>query len=212
MNKTEVLHRISESGILPVIRADSADEAKGLIHAIVAGGITTIEVTLTVPGAVELIAELSEDDDLLVGAGTVLHSDSARQCIEAGARFIISPATDLETIRSCNDAGIAVMPGALTPTEILKAWNAGADLVKVFPVNSMGGPGYLRALRGPLPQVKIIATGGVTIDNAAEYIRAGAEALGIGGDLVDVAALRRGHAAGITNAARSLVTALADLT
>jgi 2-dehydro-3-deoxyphosphogluconate aldolase / (4S)-4-hydroxy-2-oxoglutarate aldolase len=202
MNKAEVLRQISESRILPVVRASSSAEARSLISAIAAGGIRTIEVTMTVPGAVDLIAELSVDTDLLVGAGTVLDAQTAEECIVAGARFVISPATDLDTIRYCNEADVAVMPGALTPTEIVTAWNAGADIVKVFPASSMGGPSYLRALKAPLPHIKMIPTGGVGIDNAAEYIRAGAEAVGVGGELV------RGDIESITEAARAYLLAV----
>ncbi len=208
MTKTEVLRRITESGILPVIRADSAEEAKALVDAIAAGGIKTIEITMTVPGAVELIAELSNDADLLVGAGTVLDAETARRCVDAGARFIISPATNLETIRYCDEVSVAVMPGALTPTEIVTAWDSGADVVKVFPVSAMGGPNYLRALKAPLPHIKLIPTGGVNIENAADYIRAGAEAVGVGGELVNLNALRRGDTASITSAAKAYIAAI----
>jgi 2-dehydro-3-deoxyphosphogluconate aldolase/(4S)-4-hydroxy-2-oxoglutarate aldolase len=209
MTKADVLRCISASRILPVIRADSIDDARELVRAIGAGGIKTIEITMTVPGAVELIAELSGDPDLLIGAGTVLDPENAERCIEAGARFIISPATNLETIRCCNDADVAVMPGALTPTEILDAWNAGADIVKVFPASSMGGPAYLRALKGPLPHVKMIPTGGVSINDAVDYVRAGAEAVGVGGDLIDINALRRGETDRITDAAKAYVAQVA---
>jgi 2-dehydro-3-deoxyphosphogluconate aldolase/(4S)-4-hydroxy-2-oxoglutarate aldolase len=208
MTKKEVLRRIAESRILPVIRAGSIDEARQLIAAIVAGGIKTIEITMTVPGAVDLIRELASDPDLMIGAGTVLDADTAERCIDAGAIFVISPATNYETIGYCNDADVVVMPGALTPTEILNAWNAGADIVKVFPASSMGGPAYLRALKGPLPHIKLIPTGGVSIENAAEYIRAGAEAVGVGGDLADLNALRHGNTISITDAAREYVGAV----
>ena len=206
MTKTDVLRRIADSGILPVIRAESADDARQLINAIVAGGIRTIEVTMTVPGAVELIAELSASHDVLIGAGTVLDVDTAKRCVDAGARFIISPATNLEIIKYCNGADVVVMPGALTPTEILDAWNAGADIVKVFPASSMGGPAYLRALKGPLPHIKLIPTGGVNIENAADYLSAGAEAVGVGGDLADLKALGRGDLSSITDAARAYLS------
>jgi 2-dehydro-3-deoxyphosphogluconate aldolase / (4S)-4-hydroxy-2-oxoglutarate aldolase len=205
MTKTDVLRRISESGVLPVIRAGSAADARQLIDAIVAGGIRTIEVTMTVPGAVDLIRELASDPELMIGAGTVLDAETAKRCIDAGAIFVISPATNYETIRYCNNADVVVMPGALTPTEILNAWNAGADIVKVFPASSMGGPAYLRALKGPLPHLKLIPTGGVSIENAADYIGAGAEAVGVGGDLANLDALRAGNTISITEAARAYV-------
>lgn len=147
-----------------------------------AGAITTIEVTMTVPGAIELIKELcgSYGSEVLIGAGTVLDADTARDCINAGAKFIISPTLNFETIKFCSEQEIVVMPGALTPTEILAAWNAGADFVKVFPAGAMGGANYLKSIKAPLPQIKLIPTGGVSIKTAGDFIKAGAEAVGIG--------------------------------
>jgi 2-dehydro-3-deoxyphosphogluconate aldolase / (4S)-4-hydroxy-2-oxoglutarate aldolase len=204
MNKSEVIARIHECGVLPVIRASSAEEARSVIDAIAAGGITTIEVTMTIPDAVKLIAELCRGrDDLLIGAGSVLDPESARECINAGAKFIVSPATNFETIGHCNEKEIVVVPGALTPTEILNATEAGADIVKVFPADSMGGAKYLRSLKAPMPLLKLIPTGGVNQSTAAEFIRAGAEAIGVGADLVDLGAIREGRASAITDAARN---------
>ena len=208
MSKDETARRIGETGVLPVIRAASKEEAKALIDAIRAGGIDTIEVTMTVPGAVELIAELGSDQDLLIGAGTVLDVETARCCIEAGAKFIISPALNFETIRYCNDAGVVVMPGALTPTEVVNAWDAGADFVKVFPCGAMGGSSYLRSLKAPLPQIRLIPTGGVNLSNAADFIRAGAEAVGVGADLAGVNAIREGNSDKITETSRKFVEAV----
>ncbi len=206
MNKFEVIEKIKRSGILPVIRADSADEAKRLIEAIARGGITTIEITMTVPDAVDLIADLSKSDaDILIGAGTVLDAKTAERCIEAGAKFIISPALDLETIAVCNEREIVVMPGALTPTEIVAAWNAGADFVKVFPASAMGSASYLKSLKAPLPHIKLIPTGGVTLETAADFFRAGAEAVGVGADLVDLQAVREGRARSISETARQYI-------
>ena len=202
MNKSEVLSRIRECGVLPVIRASSKEEALSIIDAIVAGGIDTIEVTMTVPNAVELIAKLSIREDLLIGAGSVLDPEQARDCINAGAKFIVSPATNFDTIKYCNEKEIVVMPGALTPTEILNASEAGADIVKVFPADSMGGAKYLRSLKAPMPHLKLIPTGGVDQSTAADFIKAGAEAIGVGADLVDLKAIREGRAADITNAAK----------
>jgi 2-dehydro-3-deoxyphosphogluconate aldolase / (4S)-4-hydroxy-2-oxoglutarate aldolase len=203
MNKPEVIARIRECGVLPVIRASSAEEARSIIDAIAAGGVTTIEVTMTVPNAVDLIGKLSKErEDLLIGAGSVLDPETARECINAGAKFIISPATNFETIEYCNDKEIVVMPGALTPTEILNATEAGADIVKVFPADAMGGAKYLRSLKAPMPHLKLIPTGGVNQSTAGEFIRAGAEAIGIGTDLVDLHAIREGRAGEITDAAR----------
>jgi len=212
MTKAETIERITKGGVIPVIRAGSADEARGVINAIVAGGIDVIEVTMTVPGAVGLIKKLSDEygDEVLIGAGTVLNSDAAKGCVDAGAQFIISPALDLETIRFCRDNDIVVMPGSLTPTEVVTAWNAGADFVKVFPAGAMGGASYVRALKAPLPQIKLIPTGGVSQSTAADFIRAGAEAVGVGADLVDLKAVREGRAEVITAAARNYLTTVSE--
>ncbi len=206
MNKSEVIEEIKRIGILPVVRADSAAEAEQVIKAIVRGGITTVEITMTVPDAVDLIADLSKNDsDVLIGAGTVLDEETARKCITSGAKFIISPALNFETIKFCNENEIVVMPGALTPTEIVAAWNAGADFIKVFPASAMGGASYLKSLKAPLPHVKLIPTGGVSLETVADFFRAGAEAVGVGADLVDLQALREGRASSISETARQYV-------
>jgi 2-dehydro-3-deoxyphosphogluconate aldolase/(4S)-4-hydroxy-2-oxoglutarate aldolase len=211
MNKTDVISRIVTGGVIPVIRASSQEEALAVIEAIAAGGITTIEVTMTVPNSIELIAKLStERDDLLVGAGSVLDPEMARECIAAGAEFIVSPATDFDTIVLCNETETVVIPGALTPTEIVNAWDAGADFVKVFPADSMGGAKYLRSLKAPLPHIRLFATGGVTQTTAADFIKAGAEAIGVGADLADLKAIREGRASEITAAARKYVEIVAE--
>ncbi|MEO8574198.1 MAG: bifunctional 4-hydroxy-2-oxoglutarate aldolase/2-dehydro-3-deoxy-phosphogluconate aldolase [Pyrinomonadaceae bacterium] len=202
MNKAETISRIISGGVIPVIRASSQEEALAVIDSIAAGGITTVEITMTVPGAVELMAKLSEREDLLIGAGSVLDPETARECIAAGAKFIVSPATNLDTILYCNESEIVVMPGGLTPTEIVNAWDAGADSVKVFPADAMGGAKYLRSLKAPLPNLRLIPTGGVNQETAADFIRAGAEAIGVGADLVDLKAVREGRASDITNAAK----------
>ena len=208
MNKPDVIQRIVECGVLPVVRAASAEEAMAAVDAIVAGGVTTIEVTMTVPGAVGLIAELSAKygDDILVGAGTVMDPETASECIAAGARFIISPALNLDTIKYCNDVDVVVMPGALTPTEVVNAWDAGADFVKVFPAGAMGGASYLKSLKAPLPHIKLIPTGGVSQLTAGDMIRAGASAVGVGSDLVDLQAIRDGKASSITANAASYLS------
>lgn len=203
--------RIRNAGIVPVVRATSAAEALDAVEAIRAGGIPILEITLTVPGAVKIIAELTGrlGDDTLIGAGTVLDAEAAQACIDAGARFIVSPSLDIPTIELCRRLGLAVFPGALTPTEIVTAWKAGADAVKVFPANALGGATYLKSLKAPLPQIELIPTGGVSLKNVADFIAAGAFALGVGADLVDLAALRRGHADTITEKARQYVAAVA---
>ena len=207
MDKTEVIARIEEIGVLPVVRAASAAEASAAIDAIAAGGISVFEITMTVPGAVELIAETVKryGDGALVGAGTVLDAETAGRCIDAGAQFIISPAFNLKTVEYCGGRGVAVMPGALTPTEIVTAWDAGADFVKVFPADALGGADYLKSLKGPLPHVKVIPTGGVSIENAASFIRAGARAVGIGTQLVDHKAIAAGNAEVVTERARDML-------
>ena len=206
MDKKAVLDRITATGVIPVIRARSADEAAGAIAAIQAGGLSILEITMTVPGAVDLIRDVARRaGGALVGAGTVLDPETARAVIDAGARFVVSPALDLETIAACREAGVPVLPGALTPTEVVAAWKAGADLVKVFPANAVGGPSYIRSLKAPLPQVGLVPTGGVNLQTAKDLIKAGAAALGVGADLVDLAALRKGEAALITERARQFL-------
>ena len=206
MDKADVLERIRSVGLVPVIRAQSPDEAAQAADAIQAGGVTVLEITMTVPGAVEVIREVAgRGGDAVVGAGTVLDPDAARECMDAGARFIVSPSLNLDTIALCNEAGVAVLPGALTPTEVVTAWRAGADMVKVFPAGAVGGPSYIKALKAPLPQIDLVPTGGVNLKTAGDFIRNGASALGVGADLVDVTALRRGEAATITERAREYV-------
>ena len=206
MKKAQVLERIRSTGLVPVIRARSADEASTAVEAIQAGGVGVLEITMTVPGAVELIAEVARRaPHALVGAGTVLDPQTALRCIEAGAQFVVSPALNLETVAACREAGVAVIPGALSPTEVVTAWNAGADLVKIFPAGAVGGASYIKALKAPLPQIALIPTGGVNLTTAADFIRAGADALGVGSDLVDLAALRRGDAAALTERAQRFV-------
>lgn len=211
MDKKAVLDRIVTTGVIPVIRAQSADEAASAIAAIQKGGVSVLEITMTVPGAIDLIREVARRaTDALVGAGTVLDPENALACIDAGARFIVSPALNLATISACREAGVAVLPGALTPTEVLTAWNAGADFVKVFPANALGGPSYLKSLKAPLPQVKLVPTGGVNLQTAKDFIKAGASALGVGADLVDLQALRRGDAELVTERARKFLSLVAE--
>jgi len=207
MNKTEVIKQIKDIGLIPVVRATSADEAMRAIDAIREGGVSVLEITMTVPGAVGVIEELTKQygSDVLVGAGTVLDAETARACILSGAQFVVSPALNLETIECCRRYGVAVMPGALTPTEVVQAWTAGADFVKVFPAGALGGASYLKALKAPLPQIELVPTGGVSLKTAADFIKAGASALGVGADLVDLKALRDGQASVITERAKQFV-------
>ena len=210
MNKTEILKRILGTGIVPVVRAPTAKDALQVVDAIRAGGIDIIELTMTVPGAPQVIEELVRryGDEVIVGAGTVLDRDTARTCIRAGAAFIVSPALDEPTIEFCRGEGVPVMPGALTPTEVLRAWRTGADVVKVFPCGAVGGPSYIRALKAPLPDIDLMPTGGVSLKTAAEFIHAGACALGAGADLVDLGLLREGRVDAITERAKNYVAAI----
>src|SRR3984957_13054290 len=192
MDKQKVRERIMEIGIVPVVRAASAGEACIAAEAVCQGGIPIVEITMTVPGAVELIRELVQNcgSEVLIGAGTVLNADGARRCIDAGAEFLVSPGLNLETVVFARGEGKLIMAGALTPTEVMAAWDAGADFVKVFPCGQVGGAKYIKALKGPFPQIPFIPTGGVNLNTAAEFLEAGAVALGIGGELVQADALK----------------------
>ncbi len=207
LTKQEARRRIEEIAICPVVRASSPAQAIAAADAVCAGGIPVVEITMTVPGAIEVIAQLVDTigENVLVGAGTVLDAETAQRCIEAGAQFLVSPGLDFETVQLANRAGKLIMAGALTPTEVITAWRAGADFVKIFPCGNVGGPKYIKALKGPLPQVPMVPTGGVNLQTAAEFINAGAAALGIGGELVSSAALKSGDYAAITATAKQFV-------
>ena len=203
MRKSEVLKSLRETGLVPVLRAESVDKALALAEAIAAGGVNVLEVTMTVPGAIQVMRKLAEQrPDILVGAGTVLDAETARMCILEGAQFVVSPALNLQTIEMCHRYSIAVLPGALTPTEVVTAWQAGADVVKVFPASALGGAKYLTALKGPLPHIDLIPTGGVSLATAADFLAAGAFALGVGSDLVDTKAMAAGKSEVVTESAR----------
>lgn len=207
MDKKKIVEQIESLGLVPVVRASSADEAMQAIDAIKAGGVNVLEITMTVPGAVRVIEKVADKygSDVLVGAGTVLDPETARACLLAGAQFIVSPALNLATIELCHRYSAPIAPGVLTPTEVISAWSAGVDFVKVFPCGSVGGASYVKNLKGPFPQVKIIPTGGVSLTTAADFIKAGASALGVGTDLVDVKAIREGNAHIVTERARQFV-------
>jgi 2-dehydro-3-deoxyphosphogluconate aldolase / (4S)-4-hydroxy-2-oxoglutarate aldolase len=203
MEKAAVLRELREIGLVPVLRADSVEQAMALADAIAAGGVTVLEVTMTVPGAIAVMRRLAEQrPEILIGAGTVLDAETARMCILEGAQFVVSPALNVATIEMCHRYSVAVLPGALTPTEIVTAWQAGADVVKVFPASAMGGPKYLTSLRGPLPHIEMIPTGGVMLGTAAEFLEAGAFALGVGSDLVDKKMIAEGRPEAVTDVAR----------
>ncbi|HYP75054.1 MAG TPA: bifunctional 4-hydroxy-2-oxoglutarate aldolase/2-dehydro-3-deoxy-phosphogluconate aldolase [Polyangiaceae bacterium] len=211
MTRAEVCKRIETVGIVPVIRAPSPELAILACEAILAGGISVFEITMTIPDAPAVIRALRTRlaNRALVGAGTVLDVADARACIEADAEFIVSPGFDLATIAAAHEAGIAALPGALTPTEVIAAWKAGADIVKIFPASALGGASYLKALKGPLPQVKLMPTGGVNVNTAKDFLAAGAVALGVGSELVDIAAVQDGRANVLTERAREFVAAVA---
>ncbi|PWT84276.1 MAG: 2-dehydro-3-deoxyphosphogluconate aldolase [Proteobacteria bacterium] len=195
MTRADVRKRIEDVGIVPVIRATSPAEARFAAEAIWHGGISIAEITMTVPGALEVISDLVRTTpEVLVGAGTVLNPDAAKRCLDAGAKFLVSPGLNLKTIELAVREGVPILAGALTPTEVITAWEAGADFVKVFPCSQVGGPSYIRALKGPLPDVPLVPTGGVSLDTAADFLAAGAVALGVGGELLQKEALKTRNA------------------
>jgi 2-dehydro-3-deoxyphosphogluconate aldolase / (4S)-4-hydroxy-2-oxoglutarate aldolase len=192
MDKQKVRERIVEIGVMPVVRASSPREARMAADAISEGGIPIVEITMTVPGAVEVIRELTRggSSNVLIGAGTVLNAEAAGRCLDAGAHFLVSPGLNLPLVELAKQEGKLVMAGALTPTEIMAAWEAGADFVKIFPCGQVGGPKYIKALMGPFPQIPFVPTGGVNLTTAGDFIKAGAVALGVGGELVQAEALK----------------------
>lgn len=197
--------RLEKTGLVPVLRASSAKEGHALVDALLVGGVDIVEVTMTVPGAVDLLRELKKEhgDALLLGSGTVTDAKQAKATIEAGAEFVVSPSLHLDVIAATKEMGKVSIPGAFTPTEVITAWRAGADYVKIFPCSAAGGASYLKALRAPFPDLRLIPTGGVTLNTAAEYLGAGASALGVGGDLVYARAIAEGKPEIITQAARA---------
>jgi 2-dehydro-3-deoxyphosphogluconate aldolase/(4S)-4-hydroxy-2-oxoglutarate aldolase len=207
MTKEQVKQRVIEVGIVPVIRASSVRKAIAASEAVYAGGISILEVTMTVPGAFEAITELNKTlgREVMIGAGTVLDAYTANRCLEAGATFLVTPGFKPETVKFANDHGMLILAGALTPTEVITAWEAGADFIKVFPCSAMGGASYIKALKAPLPQIPLVPTGGVNLHTAADFIRNGSAALGIGGELVLASALKSGNMAEITELAKKYV-------
>jgi 2-dehydro-3-deoxyphosphogluconate aldolase/(4S)-4-hydroxy-2-oxoglutarate aldolase len=212
MTIDEVIRRIGEIGIVPVVRAATVDEANRAVEAICAGGVPIVEITMTVPDAVSLISEVAHRyaGQVLVGAGTVVTAAQAEACISAGAEFLVSPGLSLPVLAVAGSAGKLAIPGALTPTELMNAQENGARIVKIFPCGNVGGPKYLRSLKAPFPKACLIPTGGVNMANAAEFISAGAFALGVGADLLDAKALRDGNVEKITSAARELALTVAS--
>jgi 2-dehydro-3-deoxyphosphogluconate aldolase / (4S)-4-hydroxy-2-oxoglutarate aldolase len=209
MTIQEAISTIKKVGIVPVIRASNVEEARAAVEAVSAGGIPIVEITMTVPDAIKVIRSVVEQhgNHVLTGAGTVLTGEQAKACIDAGAEFIVSPGLSMPVLEVARSRGKLAIPGALTPTELMSAVAAGAQLVKIFPCGNVGGPKYLKALRGPFPNLALIPTGGVNASNAADYFAAGAFALGVGADLVDLQALREGRIDKITAAAHELADA-----
>jgi 2-dehydro-3-deoxyphosphogluconate aldolase/(4S)-4-hydroxy-2-oxoglutarate aldolase len=187
MKRDEILHSILSIGVVPVVRTSSAESAVRAIEAVYRGGIRAAEVTMTVPGAIRALEKLSDEfgDKIVLGAGTVLDPETARICMLAGAQFFVTPALNLKTIEMAKRYSKIIMPGALTPTEVVTAWEAGADLIKIFPASAAGGPKYIKALKAPFPQIEMVPTGGVNLESTAEFLRAGAAAVAVGGELID---------------------------
>lgn len=208
-SRESTVTRLERAGVVAVIRLPDPARLRSVIDALADGGIRALEITMTVPRAVESIAEIAPSlpPDFLVGAGTVLDAATARRAIEAGARFVVSPVFRRDVIAACHELGCPAIPGCYTPTEILDAWEAGADIVKVFPATSLG-PAFFRDVRAPLPQIKLMPTGGVSIENAGEWIRAGALAIGLGSALLDAQAIAAGDFTVITDRARRAVSAV----
>jgi 2-dehydro-3-deoxyphosphogluconate aldolase / (4S)-4-hydroxy-2-oxoglutarate aldolase len=210
MTIDEVIRRIEEVGIIPVVRAASVEEATRAVEAISAGGIPVVEITMTVPNAVSVIREVEKQHGakVLIGAGTVTTAEQAESCIRAGAEFLVSPGLSVPVLSVARASEKLAIPGALTPTELMNAQDQGARLVKIFPCGNVGGPKYLKSLKAPFPKAELIPTGGVNAANAAEFIAAGAFALGVGADLIDATALREGNLQKIITAAQELVQAV----
>jgi 2-dehydro-3-deoxyphosphogluconate aldolase/(4S)-4-hydroxy-2-oxoglutarate aldolase len=203
----QAIEKIHDIGIVPVVRASSLDEARQAVDAICAGGIPVIEITMTVPDAPAMIQELVRHfgNSVLTGAGTVTTAKQAEICLDAGAQFLVSPGLSVAVLQTAAKRGILAIPGALTPTEVMAALEAGAKVIKIFPCGSAGGAKHIKALRAPFPETRLIPTGGVNLANAAEYLSAGAFALGVGADLVDLAALRRNEPSKIIDMAKALI-------
>jgi len=195
VDKQAILSGIIDIGVVPVVRTSSAESAIRAIQAIFRGGIRAAEITMTVPGAVKALEKIADEfgDQIVLGAGTVLDPETARVCMLAGAQFFVTPALNVKTIEVARRYSKVIFPGALTPTEVLTAWDAGADAVKIFPCSAVGGAKYIKALKGPFPQIEMIPTGGVNLDTAADFLRAGACAVAVGGELVDAKTIQEGR-------------------
>jgi 2-dehydro-3-deoxyphosphogluconate aldolase/(4S)-4-hydroxy-2-oxoglutarate aldolase len=211
MTSSEILAFITQVGIVPVVRTPSAETAFQAVEAIYRGGVRAAEITMTVPGAIRVLEKLADHfgDKLMLGAGTVLDPETARACMLAGAQFFVTPSLRVSTIEMAKRYSKVICPGALTPTEVLTAWEAGADVVKVFPCGNVGGAKYIKALKGPFPQIEMIPTGGVNLETTGDFLKAGACAVAVGGELVDTKALQEGRLDVIEERARQYLAAIA---
>ena len=207
----EIAERIERVGLIPVLRAKSPKQAHAVVEAMLRGGVTVVEVTMTVPGAVQVIRDLKREfgPKVLLGSGTVTTAREAEETIEAGAEFVVSPSFHPDVVQATKAAHKLSIPGALTPTEVITAYRAGADYVKIFPCSAMGGAPYLKSLLAPFPHLKLIPTGGVTVDTAESFLKAGARALGVGSDLVDLKAIEEGRPEVITETAKKYAEIIA---
>jgi 2-dehydro-3-deoxyphosphogluconate aldolase/(4S)-4-hydroxy-2-oxoglutarate aldolase len=212
MSQASTLNTLLDIGIVPIVRTESVEPALEAARAICRAGLRTLEVTMTVPGALKVLESLADEfgDELLLGAGTVLDPETARVCMLAGAEFIVTPSLNIRTIEICKRYSKAIIPGALTPTEAVSAWEAGADMVKIFPVGNMGGPSYIKALKAPLPQIRMIPTGGVNLENIADFFAAGASAVAVGSELVNKKAIAEGRYEVIEECARAFLTVVTE--
>lgn len=211
MTKEQILSFITGIGIVPVVRTSSAEAAIKAIEAIYKGGIRSAEITMTVPGAIRALEKVADQfgDKIMLGAGTVLDPETARVCMLAGAQFFVTPSLNLSTIEMAKRYSKVICPGALTPTEVVTAWEAGADIVKIFPCGNVGGPKYIKALRGPFPHIEMIPTGGVNLDTAGEFLKAGACAVAVGGELVDAKTIHENRFDVIEERARQYLAVIA---
>lgn len=207
MPNFKVINRIIEVGLVPVVRATSSEEAVSIVEAIKAGGVSILEITMTVPGALRVIERVADQygTQVLLGAGTVLDVETARAVMLAGAEFVVTPSLRVSVIEVCKRYSKVIIPGALTPTEVVTAWEAGADFVKIFPCDNVGGPKYIKALKGPFPQIDLVPTGGVNLNTAADFIAAGSAALAVGSELVDKTAVAKKDFGKITENARKFL-------
>jgi len=211
MQSREILAFITEVGIVPVVRTTSAESAIRAVDALYQGGVRAAEITMTVPGAIRALEKVADrfGSQIVLGAGTVLDPETARACMLAGAEFFVTPSLRTSTIEMVKRYSKVICPGALTPTEVLTAWEAGADVVKIFPCGNVGGPKYIKALKGPFPQIEMIPTGGVNLETAGEFLRAGACAVAVGGELVDAKSIKEGRFDVIEERARQYLAVIA---